>query len=206
MLSDPAAEFTLDNLQPAIRSHGLFAGHFWYQSVTQCFEQNYATMGPGDIHLLGVDVGPCCGNRVRDVGGCERGPGVPPCEQCDDGNTTAGDGCSPLCRSEGRPRPLGTCGNGIVDRQDLETCDDGNQIPADGCEPDCTRTPVSCVGDCDGSSEVTVDELVTGVNIALGSLPLSACRSFDTDTDGAVTVDELVRAVNDALAGCVASR
>ncbi len=36
----------------------------------------------------------------------------------------------------------------------------------------------------------------------LGTLPLDACASFDTDESGTVTVDELLRAVNDALNGC----
>jgi len=62
---------------------------------------------------------------------------------------------------------------------------------------------VRCVGDCDWSSQVTVDELVRGVNIALGTAPLSACEMFDYDGDGTVTVDKLVRGVNNALNGCV---
>jgi hypothetical protein len=60
-----------------------------------------------------------------------------------------------------------------------------------------------CVGDCGGDEQVTVDELVTGVNVALGVTPLSACPDFDTSGDGAVTVDELLRAVNSALNGCL---
>jgi len=62
---------------------------------------------------------------------------------------------------------------------------------------------VHCVGDCDASGEVTVDELVRGVNIALGTAALSLCEMFDHDGSRAVTVDELVSAVNRALAGCV---
>jgi hypothetical protein len=56
-------------------------------------------------------------------------------------------------------------------------------------------------GDCDGDGIVTVDELVTGVNIALGNQPLSACPVFDGNGDGAVTVDELIEAVNITLSG-----
>jgi hypothetical protein len=33
----------------------------------------------------------------------------------------------------------------------------------------------ACVGDCDNSGAVTVDELVKGVSIALGTLPLDQC-------------------------------
>jgi hypothetical protein len=61
----------------------------------------------------------------------------------------------------------------------------------------------SCVGDCNGSSQVTVDELVTGVNIALGILPVSDCLQFDSDGSGFVSIDELVRGVDRALNGCV---
>ncbi|MBI3782181.1 MAG: hypothetical protein HY270_02150 [Deltaproteobacteria bacterium] len=59
-----------------------------------------------------------------------------------------------------------------------------------------------CVGDCNGDGEVTVDELITGVNIALGSANLSACAVFDANGDGEVTIDEILSAVNSALNGC----
>ncbi|MFQ5667609.1 MAG: hypothetical protein ACE5I7_14450 [Candidatus Binatia bacterium] len=61
---------------------------------------------------------------------------------------------------------------------------------------------VACAGDCDTSNSVTVDELVRGVRIALGSLALADCASFDANADGQVTVDELLQAVNAALVGC----
>ncbi|MBI4516696.1 MAG: thrombospondin type 3 repeat-containing protein, partial [Deltaproteobacteria bacterium] len=64
-------------------------------------------------------------------------------------------------------------------------------------------TPM-CAGDCLGDGEVTVDELVVGVNIALGNQPLSTCERFDRTLDGEVTVEELVYAVNNALNGCFA--
>jgi hypothetical protein len=66
-----------------------------------------------------------------------------------------------------------------------------------------TATPVpTCPGDCDGSGNVTVDEIVTAVNIALGMVDLSQCPAADDDRSGSVTVDELVRAVTAALNGC----
>jgi len=61
-----------------------------------------------------------------------------------------------------------------------------------------------CVGDCNDDGNVTVDDLITGVNIALGNQELSDCRESDTDDNGSVTIDELVKAVNAALSGCVA--
>jgi ELWxxDGT repeat protein len=60
-----------------------------------------------------------------------------------------------------------------------------------------------CLGDCDGDGTVTVDELLRGVNLALGSSPLSACPAFDLDGGGTVTIDELTAGVGSALNGCV---
>jgi hypothetical protein len=49
---------------------------------------------------------------------------------------------------------------------------------------------------------VTVEELVTGINIALGSMSLDACIAADANVDLTVTIDELIRALNNALNGC----
>jgi len=61
-----------------------------------------------------------------------------------------------------------------------------------------------CIGDCDSGGNVTVDEIVTGVNIALGARELGECTRFDGDGSNSVTVDELIQALNFALAGCPA--
>ena len=75
-----------------------------------------------------------CGNGILNVG-----------EQCDDGNTISGDGCSRLCQLEdnclcvapGQPCLCRfTCGNGILTSD--ETCDDGNTVSGDGCSADCS--------------------------------------------------------------------
>ncbi len=60
----------------------------------------------------------------------------------------------------------------------------------------------TCVGDCNTDSHVTIDELVTGVAIAIGDLPASRCLSLDADGSGRVRFDEVVRAVQSALNGC----
>jgi cysteine-rich repeat protein len=60
----------------------------------------------------------------------------------------------------------------------------------------------ACVGDCNGDGSVTVDELIVGVQIALGRADVQACAAVDADADGAVTIPELVTAVDDALDGC----
>jgi parallel beta-helix repeat protein len=60
-----------------------------------------------------------------------------------------------------------------------------------------------CIGDCGLDGTVTVDELIKGVAIALGNLPIDYCLAMDANADGAVTVDELVTAVGNALNGCI---
>jgi cysteine-rich repeat protein len=64
-----------------------------------------------------------CGNGKVELG-----------EECDDGNTTACDGCSATCHRE-------VCGNGI--RECGEQCDDGasNGAPGDLCSATCTAVP-----------------------------------------------------------------
>jgi hypothetical protein len=60
------------------------------------------------------------------------------------------------------------------------------------------------VGDCNGDTQVTVDEILTMVNIALGGENVSACSAGDANGDGQITVDEVLRAVNYALNACPA--
>ena len=74
--------------------------------------------------------------------------------------------------------------------------------PSPSVTPTPSLTPVPCFGDCNVDGAVTVDELVKGVGIVLGTLSRDACPSFDANANGRVTVDELVKAVNEALSGC----
>jgi len=60
----------------------------------------------------------------------------------------------------------------------------------------------ACVGDCNGDGTVTINEIITGVNIALDVSPMSACPPFDKNDDGTVTIDELLAAVNAAVGSC----
>lgn len=66
------------------------------------------------------------------------------------------------------------------------------------------RAQTACVGDCDESGSVRVNELIVGVNIALERAALSLCASFDASGNAAVEVNELVTGVNNALGGCPA--
>ena len=65
-----------------------------------------------------------------------------------------------------------------------------------------TRTPIQCVGDCNGDGTVRVNELVRGVNIALGNLAPFTCPAVDRNGDDDVEIFELLNAVNNALGGC----
>jgi hypothetical protein len=60
----------------------------------------------------------------------------------------------------------------------------------------------TCVGDCDDSGTVTVDEIVKGVDIVLGERSLDQCPPLDCNGNGQVTVACLVQALGAALNGC----
>lgn len=65
-----------------------------------------------------------------------------------------------------------------------------------------TLVPAACVGDCDGSTQVTINELLTATNIALGTMPLTACPPAAWGSGPDVTIACLTRAVGAALSGC----
>jgi cysteine-rich repeat protein/predicted outer membrane repeat protein len=67
--------------------------------------------------------------------------------------------------------------------------------------PTATSAP-ACTGDCGDDGQVTVDEILTMVNIALGNADVSTCETGDANQDGQITVDEILTAVNNALNGC----
>lgn len=65
--------------------------------------------------------------------------------------------------------------------------------------PSTTPARAPCAGDCNGNGAVTIDELVRGVAITLGKLPIDVCTAFAQDRVG---VDALVRGVRYSLRGC----
>jgi hypothetical protein len=65
-----------------------------------------------------------------------------------------------------------------------------------------TPLPSGCSGDCDGSNDVTISELIRLVNIALGTAPASQCAAGDRNMDDSIDISELIAAVNRALGGC----
>ncbi|MFO0724417.1 MAG: DUF4215 domain-containing protein [Myxococcota bacterium] len=70
---------------------------------------------------------PVCGNGTQEMG-----------EQCDDANTTSGDGCEADCTKT----PPAICGDGHVSAG--EACDDGNQVDTDACNNACQPTSARC--------------------------------------------------------------
>jgi cysteine-rich repeat protein len=93
-------------------------------------------------------------------------------ETCEDGDATAGDGCSSLCQVEtgwscapGVPSLCAAiCGDGLL--RGGETCDDGGTSGGDGCSAtcqeetgyDCSGQPSSCAATC-GDGLILGDEV-----------------------------------------------
>lgn len=59
-----------------------------------------------------------------------------------------------------------------------------------------------CMGDCNGNGGVTVDELLTMVNIGLGNADIASCLAGDANRDGTITINEILAAVVNVLNGC----
>lgn len=62
------------------------------------------------------------------------------------------------------------------------------------------KVAAACTGDCDGSAEVTINEIVTMVGMALEQG--GSCAAGDRDGDGRITIDEILQAVQHSLMGC----
>lgn len=111
-------------------------------------------------------------------------------------------------KTDGSPPPLaGEAQLSVGDQSAVDVTCDGN------CTDGTMRIRVvngsvrvvaapTCPGDCDGNDRVSIDELVLGVNMALGNAGVETCDRFDANTDTVVTIDELVLAVDKALHGC----
>ncbi|MEO8601844.1 MAG: hypothetical protein ABI629_04640 [bacterium] len=68
-----------------------------------------------------------------------------------------------------------------------------------------TAQAQTCVGDCGGVGAVGINDLILGVNIALGLQPTSACPAFQ-NSEGEVDIAQLIKGVGNALNGCQASQ
>lgn len=96
-------------------------------------------------------------------------------EDCDDGNTVDGDGCSSMCLAEGSSSVDAACGNGDVAYDTTtyagEECDDGNAKNGDGCSSSCTNEGSPTLASIGGAicGDGMVDE------------PYEACDDGNTD-------------------------
>ena len=90
--------------------------------ICACYGCDEGALSPSDGLTFGI-----CGDGTRNID-----------EDCDDGNTNNGDGCSAQCQDETK-NPDGSdtavCGNGK--KESGEACDDGNHEDGDGCSADC---------------------------------------------------------------------
>jgi len=100
-------------------------------------------------------------------------------EECDDGNTVSGDGCSFACRTE---PPAPGCGNGTIDPG--EECDDGNTTAGDGCSDACVIEP-----GCGNGLAENGEECDDG-NITAGDGCSATCTIESVCGDGALTPGE----------------
>jgi len=59
-----------------------------------------------------------------------------------------------------------------------------------------------CVGDCHSTGVVSVADVITMVDITLGTADPESCRNGDANGDGEIKINDIVAAVNNALSGC----
>ncbi|MBM4358210.1 MAG: DUF4215 domain-containing protein [Deltaproteobacteria bacterium] len=129
---------------------GLFTG--FTALATACGTSDNTSNGSGD----GI-----CGNAIVEGE-----------EQCDDGNSDDGDGCTNACTKGGATTSSGsnsmasggsTCGNSKLDPG--EECDDGNDVDTDTCKNNCTSNASKTCGnnmldageECDDGNKVADD-------------------------------------------------
>lgn len=95
-------------------------------SLEDCSE---TVVCPYELATCDQDDANCCGDGNIDG-----------YEECDDGNSINGDGCSTTCLNEGSRVVDAVCGNEDIaheDDQGGEECDDGNASSGDGCSSIC---------------------------------------------------------------------
>ncbi|MFH1759089.1 MAG: DUF4215 domain-containing protein [Patescibacteria group bacterium] len=114
---------------------------FGFIEPDQCSEAHL----PGSFDYLCQWICPVCGNDILE----------PPYEQCDDGNTTNGDGCSSTCQIEGGdiccvPNP--DCGGLACDGLSIEDCENSKCISGTIPGGDCVRSCAYSSGECKPSA------------------------------------------------------
>lgn len=119
-------------------------------------------------------------------------------EQCDDSNTSSGDGCSNVCLTEGAPA---SCGNSKIEPELGEKCDLGaqNGVP---CDPGygAGKSCVYCSGDC--KSTQTVDATAYCGD---GIIQKDQGEVCDVKTDGSVVkpIDQCPKIIQSQYLACL---
>lgn len=181
--------------------------------LQQCDACGDGILGPGEQCDIGQFGGETCdtstgGNLplgtlrcwpgcVFDTTDCTEsvcGDGIPSGdEQCDDGNTAGGDGCSATCQAE-------VCGNGVL--EGAEDCDDGNVVAGDGCSGGC-RVEIAC--NWPGEARWLSHGFDGGAAFATGAW-LSCTAGLLSDVrfvnDGGTAVTPVPSGTSDARVGC----
>jgi hypothetical protein len=131
-------------------------------------------------------------------------PTSPPEEPSATATGTAGDTATPSATAESTTPAGSTTPTTTATGAATNTPEPTPTLIATAASATPTATPVSpsCAGDCDDSGIVTINELIVGVNIALGNSLVSECSAFDVDGSDTVTINELVVAVRNAAIGC----
>jgi MYXO-CTERM domain-containing protein len=196
----------------------------WEGSGVDCSDVNECTRGTG-----GCGVNEACVNQIGAPNTCVCQPGYSRpsgggncaiiCgdstrgigEQCDDGNTNAGDGCSATCTLDPgwtcyEPAPFGqsacsnTCGNGRVETN--EQCDTGannSDTVADACRVNCSRA--RC-GDNVVDSAEACDDGATNSDTVANACRVNCQRAYCGD--GVVDTGELCDRGGGSAAGAIA--
>lgn len=84
----------------------------------------------------------------------------------------------------------------------IVTADDGHGERAFDAIDITVAGAQGCAGDCDADGIVAVEELITGVAIALGRAPFERCPALDGNIDGEVRIEDLIGAMRHLLASC----
>ena len=191
-----------DDSDPCTTNDECLAG-FCSGSPVICFAQD-------DCHLAGTcdpNSGACSNPTAPNGGTCDDGDPCTANDQCTAG-TCAGTGTCPTATvpagATATPNPAATTTatmavTGSPVATSTATATAGSQTP---CPERTGSTGPTCAGDCNGDGTVKVNELIIGVNIALGNASVCDCPSFDRDSNLAVSINELIAAVLSALGGC----
>ncbi|MGH7789476.1 MAG: hypothetical protein ACRERC_21570, partial [Candidatus Binatia bacterium] len=85
---------------------------------------------------------------------------------------------------------------------ELAATPDGDELALDGIDGAVVVVGTRCAADCNDNGDVSINELIVGLNILLERLPLLSCPVADLDGNQRVIVDESVAATGNAIEGC----